>query len=177
MENKLDFELCKDILSFGIKPTERILHLGCGDKQTNFLHNIQNINPAIFYLGVDVDIDVINRMKESYKDFPIYSFDDSTIQNFLDFTMSRYEYSLEFEHTIITGIFDKPTYKEKQYIFISTVIRKCLLFSNSIIFTLDEYNYRDYNYNVLYVLNGLISSFNNVQMKKKFNKYIFCVTH
>ena len=56
MENKLDFELCKDILSFGIKPTERILHLGCGDKQTNFLHNIQNINPAIVYVGVDVDM-------------------------------------------------------------------------------------------------------------------------
>lgn len=177
MEKELEIEICNDILSFGIEPTQRILHLGCGDKQTNFLDTMQHIHPGFFYLGVDVDVDVINRMEEKYSDIPIYSFNNTTIQNFLDFTMHNREGSLEFEHTLITGIFDKPTYKEKQYIFISTVVRKCLLFSNSIIFTVDDYNYRDYNYNVLYVINGLISSFNNVQMKKKLNKYIFCVTH
>lgn len=177
MENGLDFELCRDILSFGIRPTERVLHLGCGDKQTNLLDNLQTLNPALFYLGIDIDFDVIDKLKEKYSDIPTYSFDNTTIQNFLDFTMHGREGNLEFEHTIITGIFDKPVYKEKQYIFISMVVKRCLQFCNQVIFTVDDYNYRDYNYSVLYVINNLISSFDNVKMIKKFNKYIFCITH
>ena len=34
------YEMCKDILSFGIESKEKILHLGCGDKQTNLLFNM-----------------------------------------------------------------------------------------------------------------------------------------
>ena len=70
MENGLDFELCRDILSFGIRPTERVLHLGCGDKQTNLLDNLQTLNPALFYLGIDIDFDVIDKLKEKYSDIP-----------------------------------------------------------------------------------------------------------
>jgi hypothetical protein len=171
-----DLNLCKDIISFGIRPTERVLHFGCGDKQTNFLKNIQGIMSGIFYLGVDVDIDLIDEMTELYKEFPIYAFNNTTLQNFLDYDIENHN-NPYFENILITGIFDKPTYKEKQYIFISTVVKKCLLFSDKVIFTVDDYNYRDYNYSVLYVINNLISSFDNVQMKKKFNKYIFCVTN
>jgi len=174
METELD--LSKEILSFGIKPTERVLHFGCGDKQTNFLKNIQHIMPGIFYLGVDVNIDLIDKMNETYKDYPIYAFNNTTLQNFLDYDVENYN-NPYFEHILITGIFDKPTYKEKQYIFISMVLKKCLMIADSVIFTVDDYNYRDYNYSVLYVINNLISSFDNVQMKKKFNKYIFCVTN
>jgi hypothetical protein len=177
MENRLDFELCKDIVSFGIRPTERVLHLGCGDKQTNFLDNLQILNPAVFYLGIDIDFDVIENMRKKYSEFPTYSFDNTTIQNFLDFTMHGREDIPEFENTVITGIFDKPLYKEKQYIFISMVVKRCLQFSNQVIFTVDDYNYRDYNYSVLYVINNLISSFDNVKMIKKLNKYIFCITY
>jgi hypothetical protein len=172
-----DLDLCKDILAFGIKPTERLLHFGCGDKQTNFLNNVIKLNPQIFYLGVDVNIDTIDSLNEKYKDNPEYAFQHDTMQNFLDYTMFGREGSLEFENILISGIFDKPAYKEKQHIFISTVVKRCLQFTNSVIFTVDDYNYREYNYTVLYVINNLISSFNNIQMKKKFNKYIFCVTN
>lgn len=175
MENRLDIELCKDIFSFGIKPTERVLHLGCGDKQTNLLDNIQTINPAIFYLGVDIDPNVIENFKEKYKDFPTYAFENTTIQNFLDFNMRGREGNLEFDNTVITGIFDKPIYKEQQHIFISTVVRHCLQYCNSVIFTINENNFKDYNYSILYVINNLISSFDNFEIKKKKNQYIFCV--
>lgn len=177
MENEIKMKRFRDILSFGIKPKQRILHLGCGDKETNFIENMHNINPNIFYLGVDVDIDIIEGMKQKYADIPTYSFENITLQDFLDYTMYGLEGSLQFEHTIITGIFDKPVYKENQHIFISTVVQRCLQFSDSIIFTIDENNYRDYNYSVLYVINNLISTFDNVQMKKKSNQYIFCITY
>lgn len=177
MENNLDFEICNDIFSFGIKPTERVLHLGCGDKQTNLLDNIQKINPAIFYLGVDIDPNVIEKMSEKYKDNPTYAFENTTIQNFLDFNMHGMEGSLEFDHTIITGIFDKPVYKENHHIFISTVVKHCLKYCNSILFTINQNNFKSYSYSVLYVINNLISTFDNIQMKKKSNQYIFCINY
>lgn len=174
MENQI--EICKDILSFGIKPTERIIHFGCGDEQTNLLDNMQTLMPNIFYLGVDVNEKIITKYTEKYKHIPYYAFKNNNMQSFIDDMIDNYGNQLQFETTIITGIFDKPLYKEKQYIFISTTIDNCLSFSNSVIFTIDENYYRQYNYNILYVVNNLISTFTNVEMKKKQNKYIFYVT-
>jgi hypothetical protein len=170
-----DLELTNYILSFGIKPTERIIHFGCGDKQTNFLSNLQTIIPNIFYLGIDANEELIEDFREKYQDKPYYAFRDVSMQEFIDNVMYNYGDETQFETSIITGIFDKPLYKEKQYIFISTIIDKCLLFSNNVIFTIDEDNYKQYNYNVLYVINNLISTFVNVEIKKRFNKYIFYV--
>ena len=176
MENKLEIEMCKDILSFGIESKEKILHLGCGDKQTNLLFNMDKLINDFYYLGVDVDIDVIDSLEQSFKNNENYTFTNITVQNFLDYIMSKHQ-EIVFSNTIITGIFDKPTYKEKQFIFISMVVKKCLLFSNKVIFSINGNNYNDYTYNILYVLNNLISTFDKVQMIKKSNLYIFCITN
>lgn len=175
MGNELEIEICNDMLSFGIKSNDKILHLGCGDKQTNLLFNMDKLLSDFYYLGVDADIDVIDSMEDTFKHHQNYSFTNITIQNFLDYIMSKHNEEV-FDNTIITGIFDKPIYKEKQFIFISMVARKCLSFSKKVIFSLNGDNYNDYTYNILYVLNNLISSFDSVQMKKKNNNYIFCIT-
>lgn len=175
MENTIN--LFDEILNIGFNNTDRILHLGCGDQEINFLDNISKIKKEIYYLGVDADIDKIDEFYEKYSSVPHYNFENSTLQDFLDYTMFH-QYGIQtFDKTIITGIFDKPTYKEKQYIFISTVIRRCLSFSKKVIFTMDENNYEDYKYSILYAINDLISSNEKVDIKKKFNKYIFCITN
>jgi hypothetical protein len=171
-----DIDLFNDILSFGVKTKERVLHFGCGDKQINFIDNIHKKDLSIYYLGIDADIDLIDNFEKKYSNEKNYVFENTTIQNFLDYNMSNYDGNFGFENIVITGIFDKPMYKEKQYIFISTVVKRCSLFSNKIIFTVDSGNYKNYEYNILYSINNLITSFENIEMKKRLNKYIFCVT-
>ena len=73
--------------------------------------------------------------------------------------------------------FLKINTKEKQFVFISMIIERCLSFSNKVIVIINDENYYNYNYNILYVINNLLSSFNSVNFKKlDKNNYVFCVT-
>ena len=168
--------LSDEILSMGFNTEDRVLHFGVCDNNLNFIETVEQNNIGLYYLGIDVK-DEIYDLSEKYKDIPPYAFRKTSMQDFIDDVMFKYEGNNTFETTIITGVFDKPIYKEKQFIFISTIIERCLKFSNKVIFIINDKDYYNYNYNILYVINNLLSSFNGVIIKKlDRNNYIFCVT-
>lgn len=168
--------LAEEILLMGFNTEDRVLHFGVCDNNLNFIETAEKNNIGLYYLGIDVKNDV-DELSEKYKDIPPYAFRKISMQKFIDDVMIKYEGNIEFETTIITGVFDKPIYKEKQFIFISTIIERCLRFSNKVIFIINDKDYYNYNYNILYVINNLLSSFNGVNFKKlDKNNYVFCVT-
>jgi len=165
------FNIVDEILNIGYNTGDKILHFGACDKNQNFLENIVKNNMKIFYLGIDISDDIVD-LVEKYQEYPTYAFQKTTMQDFID---DKYH---AFHYCLITGIFDKPTYEDKQYIFISTVVHKCLEFSKNVIFTMDAEKYsKNYNFSILYVINNLINSYSKVTIKKIDNsKYIFCIT-
>jgi hypothetical protein len=74
-----------------------------------------------------------------------------------------------YNWTLITGVFDKPLYSERQYQFIDTVIRECLNFSDNVIFTIKEQTTSVFKYSMLY----LFQHFKRLTE----GKYIFCFTN
>jgi len=165
--------LIKEMNLLGLKRGDRIIHFGACDNGLNILPALEKNNKSdIFYLGIDPS-EKIKNLEETYTDRETYAFKNTSMQEFLDDTYHIFEY------TLITGIFDKPIYEEKQYIFISTVIQKCFEFAYNIIFTIDVEKYRkDYNFSILYVINNLINEYDLVNIKKvSSTKYIFSITH
>lgn len=172
-----EIDLAKEILSFGITPHDRILHVGCCDNGTNLIHELERKNIETFYLGVDVK-DEINELKKKYSDVPNYNFIQKPIQNFIDDELSEYTSGDIFECAILTGLFDKPIYEDKHYLFISTLIDRCMLFSDKVIFNINSDTYSKHSYSIIYVMNVLLNSQEYVTIKKlKKNNYIFCITH
>lgn len=165
------FDIPNEILKTNYKPGIKILHFGACDKTQNFLEEVEKNKMQIFYLGVDISDDIVD-LVEKYVEYPTYAFQKKTMQDFID---NEYH---AFDYCLITGIFDKPKYEDKQYIFISTVIHKCLEFSTNVIFTMDSEKYKkEYNFSILYVINNLINSYSKVSVKKiDDSKYIFCIT-
>jgi len=163
--------LIKELKSFGLQNDDRIIHFGSCDNELNLLEKL-NSTSDVFYLGIDPS-DKIDEYIEKYSEYDKYAFQKRTMQDFID-----NEYHV-FEYALITGIFDKPIYEEKQYIFISTVIEKCFQFAYKTIFTMDVEKYRkDYNFSILYVINNIINSYDIVNIRKVSNtKYIFSITH
>ena len=168
--------LSEEILSMGFNTEDRVLHFGVCDNDLNFIETVEQNNIGLYYLGIDVK-DEIYDLSEKYKDVPPYAFRKTSMQDFIDDVMFKYEGNNTFETTIITGVFDKPTYKEKQFIFISTIIERCLKFSIKVIFIINNIDYVKYNYSILYVINNFLSNYDNVNIKKlDKNNYVFCVT-
>lgn len=164
--------ILKEMNLLGLKEHDSILHFGFCDNDLNFLDKIKNTELDVLYLGVDVsdkveDVIIENETNKNY------AFQQRTLQDFLD-----NEYHI-FQYLLITGIFDKPIYEEKQYIFISSVLEKCFNMSHNIIFTIDIEKYRkDYNFSILYVINNIINIYDKVTIKKINNtKYIFSISH
>ena len=171
-----NINLSEEILSMGFNTEDRVLHFGVCDNDLNFIETVEQHNIGLYYLGIDVK-DEIYDLSEKYKDVPPYAFRKISMQEFMDDVMFKYEGNTAFETTIITGVFDKPIHKEKQFVFISMIIERCLSFSNKVIVIINDENYYNYNYNILYVINNLLSSFNSVNFKKlDKNNYVFCVT-
>jgi hypothetical protein len=177
LRNDEDINLGLEILSFGISRGNRILHVGACDTGLNLIDEMHNLDLETFYLGIDVK-DQIQELQEEYKDIPTYAFKQKSIQDFIDDEMSQPHTANVFDYTLLTGVFNKPIYAEQHYLFISTIIDRCIKFSDKVIFTLDESSFGNFSYSVLYVINNIISAYNSVTIKKlKKNNYIFCITH
>jgi hypothetical protein len=177
LRNDEDINLGLEILSFGISRGNRILHVGACDTGLNLIDEMHNLDLETFYLGIDVK-DQIQELQEEYKDIPTYAFKQKSIQDFIDEEMSQSNTANVFDYTILTGVFNKPVYGEQHYLFISTIIDRCMKFSDKVIFTLDESNFGNFSYSILYVINNTLSAYNSVIIKKlKKNNYIFCITH
>jgi hypothetical protein len=171
-----EINLSEEILSIGFTTEDRVLHFGVCDNNLNFIETAEKNNVGLYYLGIDVK-DEVDELSEKYKDMPPYAFKKISMQDFIDDELYDYNGNLLFETTLITGIFDKPIYKERQYVFISMMIERCLRFSKKVIFIINNKEYIKYNYSILYVINNFLSAYNNVIIKKlDRNNYIFCVT-
>lgn len=173
----VEVDLSNEIIEFGITEHDRLLHIGCCDKQINLIDKLEKIGIETFYLGVDVK-DKIIELKSKYENTPNYNFIKKPVQDFIDEELSEYTSGDIFEYTILTGLFDKPIYGEKHYLFISTLIERCMFFSDKVIFSINSDNYSKHSYSIIYVMNILMSAYNHVTIKKiKKNNYIFCITH
>jgi hypothetical protein len=94
-------------------------------------------------------------------------------------TMQEYIDNIDGERynwTLITGVFDKPIYSERQYQFIDTVIRSCLEFSDNVVFTLNQQATPVYKYSMVYLFQHFNQIKNRITIKKiEDGKYIFCI--
>ena len=80
--------------------------------------------------------------------------------------------------TIITGVFDKPIYSERQYQFIDTVIRSCMEFSDNVIFTISQQATPVYKYSIVYLFQHFNQMYDKLTVKKvEDGKYIFCINN
>ena len=172
-----EMNLPMEILSFGISTGDRVLHIGCCDKGINLINTLEHLKLETLYLGIDVK-DEIKLLEEKYKDIPTYAFKQKSIQHLIDEELYEYSTGDIFEYTVITGLFDKPVYEERHYEFIASIVERCMLFSDKVIFSINSENYSNYSYSILYVMNILLTANEYVTIKKlKKNNYIFCITH
>jgi len=166
------YNILQEMKSLGLNKDNSIVHFGFCDNGLNFLDEIKKNDLEIFYLGVDTS-DKVEESIIEHEESQNYAFQKRTLQDFLD-TENHI-----FNYVLITGIFDKPVYEEKQYIFISSVIERCFSLAHNIVFTMDVEKYRkDYNFSILYVINNIINIYDKVNIKKINNtKYIFSISH
>ena len=84
----------------------------------------------------------------------------------------------KYHWTVITGIFDKPIYADKQYVFIDMVIQSCLKFTDNLIFTLDVKNTKEFEYNTGFLVLHLLSKYTKLTVKRLAEeKFIFCINN
>lgn len=170
-------DVSEEVLNLGVTLGDKILHVGACDSNVNLIEGFEKKGVHVFYLGVDVK-EEIKELGEKYKDIDHYSFIQQPIQELIDEELADQYGAKVFNYTILTGIFNKPIYEDRHYLFISTLIDRCMKFSETVIFTLDTTRYNEYNYSVLYVINNILNMYDSVIVKKiKKNNYIFCITH
>lgn len=179
--NFRDELLAREILGCGIGKTDRIVHFGSGFYDSlmfSYLSDLksQNLIPGleIEYTAVDIEDEKISKVKEinSNLDSPInVHLYNTTIQSFLDSNQS------EFEWSIITGIFDKRLYGEKQFEFLDKILGETLKISTEgIIFTFDTQKENDDNYSIQHILSYIDSVYSRYKVSRinEFN-YVICV--
>lgn len=167
-------KLAREIIFCGIGPYESVLHFGSCDNDLNFIKQLDELQLDIQYTAVDTKDEV----KTFFTDFeplertmPWISIQESMQEHIDNIEDERYNW------TIITGVFDKPIYSERQYQYIDTVIKECLRFSDNIIFTLKETSSETFQYSMLYLFSHLVAEYDTITAKKLIdNEFIFHVT-
>lgn len=161
----------KEIIYCGVGQYESLLHFGACEKDLFFL-------PILDELGLDIQytaVDVKDEIKTLFTDFePIerthtWISHQESMQEFID-NMEDEKYTW----TLLTGIFNKPLYSERQYQFIDTVVKKCLEFSDNVVFTINETSTDSFKYSMIYLYSHFTNAFEYVTVKKiGSGKYIF----
>jgi hypothetical protein len=167
-------QLAREIIFCGIGPYESVLHFGACDNELNFIKQLDELQLDIQYTAVDSKDEV----KTFFTDFepmertmPWISVQESMQEHIDNIDDERYNW------TLITGVFDKPIYSERQYQYIDTVIKECFNFSDNVIFTLKETFSETFQYSMLYLFSHLVAEYETVTAKKlKDDQYIFHVT-
>jgi hypothetical protein len=170
-----DNMVAKEIIYCGVGNNESVLHFGACDKDLFFLETLDEHGLDIQYTAVDVKEEIntlFTRFQPMERTHLWISVEESMQAYIDDIENERYNW------TILTGVFDKPIYSERQYQFIDTVIRSCSEFSDNIIFTISEQPTPIYKYSMVYLFQHFNQLFNKVTVKKiEEGKYIFCLTH
>jgi len=171
---ELNQNFATEIIYCGIGQHESVLHFGACDKGLDFLKTLDEFGLDIEYTAVDVDEEV----NTLFSDFqPLerthpWTTVQASMQEFID------EVDFErFNWSIITGVFDKPKYSERQYQFIDTVVRKCIEFSDNVLFTIDENASASFKYSMIYLYSHFTNQYDKVTVKKiEDGKYIFHIS-
>lgn len=163
--------LSREIIYCGIGNYESVLHFGACDKGLHFIKVLDELGLDIQYTAVDAD-EEINQLFTNYEPSErthVWISTQESMQEFIDnMEGERYEW------TLITGIFDKPVYSERQYQFIDTVIQKCFEFSDNVIFTISEQPTPVYKYSIVYLFQHFNQLYPKVTVKKvEDGKYVF----
>ena len=167
-------QLAREIIFCGIGPYESVLHFGACDNELNFIKQLDELQLDIQYTAVDSKDEV----KTFFTDFepmertmPWISVQESMQEHIDNIDDERYNW------TLITGVFDKPIYSERQYQYIDTVIKECFNFSDNVLFTLKETFSETFQYSMLYLFSHLVAEYETVTAKKlKDDQFIFHVT-
>jgi hypothetical protein len=167
-------QLAREIIFCGIGPYESVLHFGACDNELNFIKQLDELQLDVQYTAVDSKDEV----KTFFTDFepmertmPWISVQESMQEHIDNIEDERYNW------TIITGVFDKPIYSERQYQYIDTVIKECFNFSDNVLFTLKETFSETFQYSMLYLFSHLVAEYETVTAKKlKDDQFIFHVT-
>ena len=176
-------EKAREIIYCGIGNHESVLHFGACDKDLHFIKTLDQLQLDIEYTAVDSNEDINDLLKDYEpleRTHPWFIVNES-MQEFIDnITEERYNW------TVITGVFDKPLYSERQYQFIDTVIRTCLQFSDGVIFTINENPvYLEngnptepyFQYSILYLFSQIVGIYpKSITKKIGEGQYIFCIT-
>lgn len=172
---QLNHELLEEIVYCGIGDGESVLHFGACAYENKFLNILEELELDIAYTAVDVDEKVktiFTDFEPSHRNHPWVSVQE-TMQEFID----NIDYE-KYHWTIITGIFDKPIYSDRQYVFIDMIIKSCLKFTDNLIFTLDVKNTKDFEYNTGFLVLHLLSKHDKLKFKKlSDDKFIFCINN
>ena len=167
-------QLAREIIFCGIGPYESVLHFGACDNELNFIKQLDELQLDVQYTAVDSKDEV----KTFFTDFepmertmPWISVQESMQEHIDNIDDERYNW------TLITGVFDKPIYSERQYQYIDTVIKECFNFSDNVLFTLKETFSETFQYSMLYLFSHLVAEYETVTAKKlKDDQFIFHVT-
>lgn len=174
------------ILNLGkVNTTDTVLHFGAVfDVDSNIeIQQHETYVPTLtellidtfpLYTGVDINPEKIETLSNKFinQEFAI-----SSMQEFLD-NLNDLGFEVKpYEWTIITGIFDKPIYGDKQYEFIQTTIETCQKFtSKGILFTIEETPTEEFTYSIVYLYTVLSVLYNRVLLSKvSNNQYIFSI--
>jgi hypothetical protein len=168
--------ISSDLIFCGIGQHESVLHFGACDKDLNFIQALDEYELDIEYTAVDTDdsVKTLFTDAEPLQRTHTWISEQMSMQEFLDGVEDRDYTGVRYNWTLLTGIFDKPLYSERQYQFIDTIIENCVRFSDNVVFTIKEIPTPVFKYSMVYLFSHFTVKYAKVTVKKvSHNNYIF----
>lgn len=168
--------IIEEIINTGISSEDTILHLGAGYKEGSLLETLceyWDLTPndllAGYFVGVDSSEDKISMLT---KKFNSSSFIKSSFQEYMDNNSD-----VEFDWTILNGVFDEHLYGNNQYDYVFETIKRSLQTSNrGVILTINQNVSNSFAYSSVFIFTHLISTYSKVFVKKfEDDSYIFSI--
>lgn len=172
--------LSREILNFGIKKEDSILHLGSGFRNSvlfDYMFQLKSkslVNDLkIKYTSVDVNSDknkiIFDKNNELEEPIDIVLYNGSA-QDYLDNNTSEYDW------VIITGLFDEILYGDKQFDFIDKVLSESLKNCKEgliLSFDLEKENNKQYIEDIIFMI-GDSSPKHKISRLNEFD-YLICI--
>jgi hypothetical protein len=165
------YKIARELVFLGIGMHESVVHFGACDTDLNFIDAVDQFELDIQYTAVDVKDEIktlFTDLQPAEKTHTWISTQES-MQEFIDNIEDQ-----KYTWSIITGVFDKPIYSERQYQFIDTIVKSCKEFSENVVFTLNVNTSTYFQYSIVYLFSHFMNLYDSVTIKKIDNdNYIF----
>ena len=172
-EYQLKNMIAKELIYCGIGQYESVIHFGACDQDLFLLETLDEFGLDIQYTAVDIKEEIetlFSKFQPIERTQPWISVNENMQEHIDNITDEKYNW------TLITGVFDKPIYSERQYQFIDSVIRSCLDFSDNVLFSISEKPTPVFKYSMVYLFQHFTQLYNTVTTKKVYEgKYIFSI--